>query len=156
MPCFLLVKSALRPLQEPTRKVCRSTASPTGRALKPSAHTQSVRPEEIPPIVSRQLADAVVRLLLPSKGQVSQRGPDDWKKTNITPILKSKKEDVGNYQLFGHNSVPARLKGQMLLKAISKQMKGKRKIGNTQYGFTKSRLTNCFPDLWTKGQQWML
>lgn len=88
-------------------------------------------------MVSRPLADVVVRLLLPSKGQVSQRGSDDWKNTNITPILKSKKEDLGNYQLFGHTSVPARFTEQMLLEAISKHKKGKRETGNT-----KSWLTN--------------
>ena len=70
---------------------------------------------------------------------------DDWRKTNITPILKkSKKEDLGNYKLFGHTSVPGRFMEQMLLEAISKHMKGKRKTGNNQYGFTTSQLTNLF------------
>ncbi|KAK4826658.1 hypothetical protein QYF61_010643 [Mycteria americana] len=131
-------------LHKLTRKVYRSTALPTDRALKPSAHTQSMRPEEIPPMVPRQLADVVVKLLLPSKGQVSQGGSDDWKKTNITPILKSRKKDLGNYKLFEHTSVPGMFMEQMLLEAISKHMKGKRETGNNQYVFTKSRLTNLF------------
>lgn len=39
-------------LHEPARKACRSTAlPPVGRALKPSAHAQSVRPAETPPVV---------------------------------------------------------------------------------------------------------
>lgn len=60
------------------------------------------------------------------------------KKTNITPTLKrSKKEDLGNYKLFGHSSVPGRFTKQILLEAVPKHMKGEGDVGNTQYGCTK-------------------
>lgn len=66
---FLLVQSAPRPLS--STSLTEKSALPAGQ-LEPSAHT--LRPEQIPPVVLRQLADDVVMLLLPSKGQVRQGG----------------------------------------------------------------------------------
>lgn len=44
----------------------------------------------------------------------------------------------------------------MLLEAVSKHMKGKRKIGNNQYGSTTSQLTNLFARPVDEGTEWML
>lgn len=53
-------------------KLTRKSALPADRALEAICTYTILRVGQIPPVVPRQLADDVVRLLLPSKGQVRQ------------------------------------------------------------------------------------
>lgn len=61
-------------------------------------------------------------------------------RTNITPILKSKKEDLGNYKMSVHlcssEVYGANVPGRHF------QAYEERDIWNNQFGFTKSQLTN--------------
>lgn len=66
---------------------------------------------------------------------------DNYKKANIIPIFqKSKKEDPENCGLLGLTSFPGKVMAQILLKAISKQVKVNKVIGNSQNAFPKGKL----------------
>ncbi|KAK4815574.1 hypothetical protein QYF61_004091 [Mycteria americana] len=55
-----------------------------------------------------------------------------------------KKEDLGNHKLVSISRIPEKVLEQLMQESISRHMKGKRGIGNSQHGFTngKSRLRN--------------
>lgn len=61
-------------------------------------------------------------------------------RTSITPVLKSKKEDLGNYKMSAHlcswEVCGANVPGSHF------QAYEERHIGNNQFGFNKSQLTN--------------
>ncbi|KAK4825175.1 hypothetical protein QYF61_024655 [Mycteria americana] len=90
-------------------------------------------------------ADVVARPLsiIFEKSWRSRDIPEDWKKANITPIYKKGlKEDPGNYRLISLTSVPGKVMEQILLRAITSQLKHVN--GKSQHRFTKGKscLTN--------------
>ena len=64
-------------------------------------------PDGMHPQVLRELTSVIVRLFL-VMFEVWQLGevPEDWKKSNVTPLFKE--EDPGNYRLVSLTSTPGR------------------------------------------------
>ena len=102
-------------------------------------------PDAIHPRVLSELADIVARPLSIIFEKSWRMGdvPEDWRKANVTPIYKNgSREDPGNYRPISLTSIPGKVMEQILLGAITSQMK--HVIGKSQHGFTKGRscLTN--------------
>jgi len=71
--------------------------------------------------------------------------PKDWRKANVTPVLKKgKKEDPGNHRPGSLTSIPGKVMEQRILDVIVKQVEEKKFIRSSQHGFTKGKscLTN--------------
>ncbi|KAK4818113.1 hypothetical protein QYF61_006200 [Mycteria americana] len=110
-------------------------------------------PDGLRPWTLRKLADFISRLLPNTFGRSWQLGEvaEDWRKANVTPILKGKKEDLGNYRLVSLTLIPRRVMKQLILEIISKHMKNKNAIGSSQHRFMKGNLlkfnkVKCAPE----------
>ncbi|PKU33787.1 rna-directed dna polymerase from mobile element jockey- hypothetical protein [Limosa lapponica baueri] len=81
---------------------------------------------------------------LPSVEEDQGEVPEDWRKANVTPVFKDKKEDLGNYRPVSFTSIPGKVMQQLILGTISRHMKDKTVIGSSQHGFMKgkSHITN--------------
>ncbi|GAB0203450.1 mitochondrial enolase superfamily member 1 [Grus japonensis] len=102
---------------------------------------KSMGPDNIHPRVLREVADIIVRPLsiIFEKSWRSGDIPEDWKKANVTLIYKKGlKEDPGNYRPISLTSVLGKVLEQILLGAITSQMK--HVIGKSQHRFTKDKL----------------
>lgn len=70
--------------------------------------------------------------------------PTVWKRGNVTPFLKTKREKEGprNYRLVSVTLVPGKI--EPILESVLKYMENKEAIGDSQHSFTKykSCLTN--------------
>ncbi|GAB0181361.1 mitochondrial enolase superfamily member 1 [Grus japonensis] len=98
-------------------------------------------PDNIHLRVLRELADIVARPLSIIFEKLWRSGdiPEDLKKAHVTPIYKkSLKEDPGNYRPISLTSIPGKVMEQILLGAITSQMK--HVIGKSKRGFTKDKL----------------
>jgi len=71
--------------------------------------------------------------------------PEDWRKTNVTPVFKKdKKDDPGNCRSVSLTSIPGKMMEQLILEVIIKQVEEKKVIRSSRHGFTKGKscLTN--------------
>ncbi|GAB0182615.1 mitochondrial enolase superfamily member 1 [Grus japonensis] len=103
-------------------------------------------PNNTHPRVLREQADVVARLLSTNFEKLWRSGnvPEDWKKANVTPMYKKGlKEDPENYRPISLTSIPGKVMEQILLGAITSQMK--HMIGKSQHRFTKGKL--CLTNL---------
>ena len=83
--------------------------------------------------------------LSPSKGHGSWgEVPRDWKKANITHVLK-KEDPSADYRPVSISSVPVEVVKPMLLEALSQPTKDKKVIWSSQRGFAKGK--SCLIDL---------
>lgn len=78
------------------------------------------------PRVLKRLGNVIAKLLPIIFKRPWQLGevPSDWKKANITHILKKgKKEDPGNYRPVSITAVPVEVVKQILVEALSQHAK---------------------------------
>ncbi|GAB0186867.1 mitochondrial enolase superfamily member 1 [Grus japonensis] len=97
--------------------------------------------------VLRELTDVIAKPLsiIFERSWRTEALPEDWKKTNVTPVFKKgKEEDPGNYRPVSLTSIPGKVMEQLILDVISKHVEEKKVIRSDQRGFTKGKscLTN--------------
>ncbi|KGL73116.1 Putative 115 kDa protein in type-1 retrotransposable element R1DM, partial [Tinamus guttatus] len=83
------------------------------------------------PRVLRELAVVIAQLLsiIFERSWRAGEVPEDWKKTNVTPVFKKdKREDPGNYSPVSLTSIPGKVIEQLILETISKYVKEKKVI----------------------------
>ncbi|KFV78073.1 RNA-directed DNA polymerase from mobile element jockey, partial [Struthio camelus australis] len=92
---------------------------------------KSMGPDGMHPRVLRQLADVIARPLsiLLERSWRSGEVPEDWKKTNVTPVFKKgKKEESGNSRPVSLTSIPGKVMEQLILEVITKHVEDKKVI----------------------------
>lgn len=102
-------------------------------------------PGRMHPRVLKELGNVIAEQLRIIFKRLWQLGevPSDWKKANITDVLK--KEDPGNCRPVSITSVPVKVVKQILLEALSQHTKDTKLIWSSQHGFAKGK--SCLIDL---------
>ncbi|KFV83933.1 Putative 115 kDa protein in type-1 retrotransposable element R1DM, partial [Struthio camelus australis] len=101
-----------------------------GHLAKLDTH-RSMGPDGMHPRVLRELADVIARPLsiILARSWRSGEVPEDWKKSNVTPVFKKgKKEEPGNYRPVSLPSIPGKVMEQLLLEVVTKHVEDKKVI----------------------------
>lgn len=69
----------------------------------------------------------------------------DWKQRNKIPILKDRKEELGNYRIVSLTSVPSKIREQIFLETMTWYIENKEVIGDSYHGFSEAKL--CLTNL---------
>ena len=78
--------------------------------------------------------------ILYQKSLDSSTIPDDWKKSNITPLYKKgARSDVGNYRPVNLTSVPGKIMEKILKDEIATFLETHNIIADTQHGFQRGK-----------------
>lgn len=96
----------------------------------------------IRPRVLRELAEAIAQILSVLSDQSWQLKEmcKVWRKAKATlSIKKGKKESPGNSRCVSAISIPRKVLKKLILEKISRHMKDKKIMRNSQYGFTKAK-----------------
>lgn len=82
--------------------------------------------------------------------------PDDWKKANIFMLQKGH-GSPGSCRMLNHTSDFGRIKGQILLEAITRHVKNKRWLGTASFGLAKAQCSwpSWFFSVMRRWFQWM-
>lgn len=81
--------------------------------------SKSMNPDRMHPQVLRELVDIIVRPLLVIFDRSLREVPKDWRKANVTPILrKGKKDNPGNCRPSSFTLIPGKVMEQLIQKYI--------------------------------------
>lgn len=90
---------------------------------------------------------------------------DIHKKSNVSPVFqKGKKEGANSYRVVSLTTILGNAMEQLILETISRHLKDKMVIRNSQHGITKGKLclTNLIVSIvrwlawWMRGESWIL
>lgn len=91
-----------------------------------------------PQVVSELPVTVKLLLVIFERSWLSKKVPENIKKINVTSISKKgKEEDPENCRLVSLTSVLGKVMEQIILEDITKCIKDKKVIGNSQHGFMK-------------------
>ena len=81
----------------------------------------------------RELEDIIAKPLSIIFGRPGEV-PKDWRKANVTPAFKKGKEkDTGKYRTVSFISISGKVMEQLILEVISKMVKEKNVVKNSQH-----------------------
>ncbi len=112
------------------------------KKLKEIQQGKAAGPDNISTYYLKNMAQQLARPLqiIYQKSLESSSIPDDWKKSNITPLYKKGiRSDVGNYRPVNLTSVPGKIMEKILRDKIADFLEEHHLITNTQHGFQRGK-----------------